>query len=119
MSAALRDEAKAFTADALPSTTRARPRPAPIPYPSRPHVEELCRTRANGDNARWERQVEQRSMLMRIAHDEGYNAGERVGYLQGWHWGCACGVIAGGAAIGLLWLAWAPMQRVLGAWGLA
>lgn len=95
------------------------PAPPRIKFPSRANVEALCRTRANADNARWQRQAEQRGMLIAAAHKEGYDVGERAGYLQGWHWGCACGVIAGGAAIGLLWIGWGALQLVLTGWGLA
>jgi len=104
------------------ATASAFTRPAktpPIQFPSRPHVEELCRTRANGDNTRWNNQVEQRATLIKVAYKEGYDAGERIGFTQSWRWHFACGAIAGAAAVGLLWGAWAPMQRVLGAWGLA
>lgn len=107
MSAVLKDT------QARASTATTRPAPPPIKFPSRAHTEELCRTRANGDNARWNKQVEQRELLFSIAHKEGYDAGERIGYTQGWHWGCACGAVAGGVAVGLLWIGWGPLQGLL------
>ncbi len=103
------------TADAL--TRPAKPRP--IPFPSRPHIEELCRTRANADNARWQAQVQRRDMLIDEATKAGYDQGERAGYTKGWYWGLVCGLIAGGIAIGGLWAAWAPLHGLLAAWGLA
>lgn len=114
MSAALRNEGRPAAA-----APRINPKPRPIAYPSRPHIEELCRTRANTDNARWQAQVERRDMLIRSATTEGYDAGERAGYTSGWHWGCVCGIAAGGGAVGILWAAWEPLQRALAAWGLA
>lgn len=110
---ALRKEAAAFAADALHSTGNVKARPRPIPFPSRAHVEELSRTRANGDNKRWQEQVERRDMLVGAAWQEGHDRGERDGYTQGWHWGCVCGIFAGGTAIGLLWIGWGPLQRLL------
>lgn len=87
--------------------------PRPIAFPSRPAVEELCRTRANADNARWQAQVERRDALVMAAAAAGRQEGERAGYTQGWHWGLACGAVAGGLSVGLLWLAWAPLQAWL------
>lgn len=119
MSATLRDESAAFSADVGHGIGNVKARPRPIPYPSRPHVEELSRFRANADNARWQAQVERRETLIRAAALEGYDRGERDGYTAGWHWGCVCGVVAGGAAVGLLWLGWGAVQGWLAAWGLA
>lgn len=98
---------------------RARPangQPRPIAFPSRERVEQLCRTRANEDNARWQQQVERRDALVQAAAHEAYGRGERAGYTLGWHWGCACGIVVGGVAIGLVWLGWAPLQRMLAGW---
>jgi flagellar biosynthesis/type III secretory pathway protein FliH len=103
--------------------TAAPPRkngaPRPVAFPSRPATEELCRTRANTDNERWRAQVEQRDTLIQAAAREGYAQGERAGYTQGWHWGLACGICAGGSAVGALWIVWAPLQRLLASVGLA
>lgn len=93
--------------------------PRPISFPSRPNVEEICRTRANADNKRWQAQVERRDLLISAATQDGYDRGERIGYQLGWHWGCVCGIAAGGGAVGILWAAWEPLQRALAAWGLA
>ena len=97
----------------LPAADRGRQAaPAPIKFPTRRAVEDICRTRANTDNARWQRQVEQRSSLIQAAAHEGYKQGERDGYAQGWHWGCVCGLVAGGTAVGVLWIVWAPLQAL-------
>ena len=93
--------------------------PHPIPFPDRARVEQLCRTRANADNERWQQQVERRDMLVRAAATQAYDHGERIGYTAGWHWGFGCGIVAGGIAIGLVWLGWAPLQRLLATVGLA
>lgn len=98
---------------------RVNGKPRPIPYPSRAHVEELSRFRANADNERWRLQVERRETLIRAAALDGYDRGERAGYTQGWHWGCACGIAVGGTAIGLLWAAWGPLQGLLATLGVA
>lgn len=96
------------------------PNPQPIPFPSRPAAEQRLRTpRANLDNERWQRQVEQRQAIISAAAQDGYARGERKGYTQGWHWGVVCGTAAGGMAVGVLWAAWDPVQRLLAAWGLA
>lgn len=87
-----------------------RPAPAPIRFPSRTNVEELCRTRANADNERWRKQAEQRGTLIASAHAEGYDQGERAGYVMGWHWGLVAGIAVGGVAIGLLWAGWDAVQ---------
>lgn len=101
-----------MSAQPLPSTgTKGAPRP--IAFPSRPAVEELCRTRANNDNARWQAQVERRDALVLAAAHEGYANGERAGYTQGWHWGMVCGICTGGLAVGALWVLWAPLQALL------
>lgn len=97
----------------------AAARPAPIPFPSRANVEELCRTRANADNTRWQRQAEQREMLIRAATHDAYHRGVRNGYTQGWHWGCTCGAIAGAAAMALLWIGRGPLQGWLTMLGVA
>lgn len=92
--------------------------PQPIGYPQhaqqqRPAAPEICRTRANADNARWQAQVEQRDTLIQAAATMGRQEGERQGYTAGWHWGCACGAVAGGLAVGLLWIGWAPLQALI------
>jgi hypothetical protein len=101
------------------NTARARPangQPQPIAFPKREQVEQLCRTRANADNARWQQQVERRDALILAAAAAGRQEGERAGYTAGWHWGAACGVIAGGSAVGALWVLWAPVQAVIAGW---
>lgn len=87
--------------------------PRPIHFPSRPAVEELCKTRANADNARWQAQVERRDALVMAAAAAGRQEGMRAGYTQGWRWGLVCGIVAGGLAVSLLWLGWAPVQAWL------
>ncbi|MEY5100807.1 MAG: hypothetical protein RJA36_3526, partial [Pseudomonadota bacterium] len=39
--------------------------------------------------------------------------GERAGYTAGWHWGLACGICAGGVAVGVLWVAWPALQALI------
>ena len=91
----------------------------PIAFPPRERVDEICRQRANTDNARWQQQVERRDALILAAATASRQEGERAGYTQGWHWGLACGACAGGTATGLLWLGWGPLQALLGSLGLA
>ena len=99
-----------------PEKRRTNGAPRPIDFPTtRPAAPELCRTRANTDNARWQAQVEQRDTLIQAAASVGRQEGERQGYVQGWHWGAACGAVGGGLAVGLLWLTWAPLQALIGA----
>ena len=95
---------------------RANGAPRPMAFPSRPAVEELCRTRANTDNMRWQQMVANRDALITAAAAEARRQGERAGYTQGWHWGLACGICAGGLAVGVLWITWAPMQALLAGW---
>lgn len=83
-----------------------------ISFPDRAQVDALCRTRANSDNARWQAQVEARDSLLQAAAHEGYRLGERAGYTAGWHWGLACGICAGGVAVGVLWVAWPALQAL-------
>jgi hypothetical protein len=87
-----------------------------ISFPDRAQVDALCRTRANSDNARWQAQVEARDALILAAASAGRQEGERAGYTAGWHWGAACGIIAGGSAVGALWVLWAPVQAVIAGW---
>lgn len=103
---------------AAPANGTALP-PERIAFPNRSHVNALCRTRANADNERWQKQVEQRDMLVRAAARDAFDQGERSGYSLGWYWGLVCGMCAGAVAVALLWLAWAPLQGLLAAWGLA
>lgn len=93
--------------------------PRPIAFPARGQVEQLCRTRANEDNARWQQQVERRDALVSAAAAEGRRQGELDGYTAGWHWGLVCGVCAGALAVAALWITWAPLRDLLAAWGLA
>lgn len=91
-----------------------------IPFPDRDQVEQLCRTRANRDNERWQQQVERRDALIRAAAADGYDQGERAGYTAGWHWGLVCGIVAGGVAVGIVWIVvWPLLQRLLAMAGLA
>lgn len=105
---------------AIPDRNRAAAahngQPRPIAFPARAQIEQLCRTRANADNQRWQEQVERRDALVQAAAHEGYRQGERAGYTAGWHWGVACGIVAGGVAVGLLWIGWAPLQGLLAGW---
>ena len=94
------------------------PAPKPIPFPSRAHVDELCRTRANTDNERWRRQIEQRDTLIRAAAHDAYGRGERTGYTQGWHWGIVCGLCAGSIVTTLVWVGYGYLPALLAAWGL-
>lgn len=97
----------------LPAADRGRKAaPAPIKLPSLRAVEDICRTRANSDNQRWQQQVERRDALISAAANEGYTQGERAGYTSGWHWGLACGICIGGVSVGLLWLVWAPLHAL-------
>jgi hypothetical protein len=105
----------------MTATFRARPagvngQPQPIAFPQREQVEQLCRTRANADNDRWQQQVQRRDALILAAAAAGRQEGERAGYTQGWHWGAVCGVIAGGTAVGALWVLWAPLQAFVAGW---
>lgn len=97
--------------EASATVNAARTAPRPIPFPSRTHVEELCRTRANSDNARWQRQVEQRDELLAAARASAFDSGERAGYTQGWRWGVACGAVAGGLAVAGAWGAWEQLLQ--------
>lgn len=100
-------------ADAAPVRAAINGAKRAIPFPDRAQVDALCRTRANSDNSRWQAQVEQRDSLLQAAAHEGYRLGERAGYTQGWRWGLVCGIVAGGLAVSLLWLGWAPVQAWL------
>lgn len=94
----------------LPAADRGAGKVAPIRFP---------KTRANHDAEQWRQQVESRDALIRSAAHDAYYRGERDGYTQGWHFGMICGVCLGSVAVAVLWLSWAPLQRVLAAWGLA
>ena len=105
----------------MTATFRARPavvngHPQPIASTQRTPVEQLCRTRANADNERWQQQVERRDALILAAAAAGRQEGERAGYTQGWHWGAVCGIIAGGTAVGVLWAGWARLQGLFAGW---
>lgn len=100
-------------ADAAPVRAAINGAKRTIPFPDRAQVDALCRTRANSDNSRWQAQVEQRDSLLQAAAHEGYRLGERAGYTAGWHWGLACGICAGGVAVGLLWISWEPLRALL------
>lgn len=94
-------------------------KPSTAAYPARRPADELCRTRANDDNARRQAQVERRDALVTAAAKLGREHGERLGYTQGWHWGMACGICLGGLAVGTLWLIWAPVHALLATCGWA
>lgn len=90
----------------------------PIAFPRRDVVDAESRFRANTDNERWRRQIEQRDTLIRAAAHDAYGRGERTGYTQGWHWGIVCGLCAGSIVTTLVWVGYGYLPKLLAAWGL-
>ena len=97
-------------------SARKNGKPRPIAFPPRAEVNALCRTRANVDNTLWQQQVERREALMHAARQDGYDLGERIGYMAGWRWGVLCGAIAGAMFAATTLLAIQYLPAMLAAW---
>jgi hypothetical protein len=102
----------------LPGADRGSGKVPPIEFPD-PSVIPMPATRVNHKLEEWRKQIESRDALIMAASKDGYDHGYRAGYMDGAGWGGIVGAVAGAVAVALVWLSWAPVQRVLAAWGWA